>query len=344
MKDKPGLKKMLRLVFFWSAALMPAAILLAVLCGEIYLRHRFQAFSDEPLEREQLYLPDAKVGWRNRPIPGLTNSQGFRNDEEFTLGKSGKRRIMFLGDSILFSYFFTKNELGLTDWLEQIAEDEGIQMEFMNISSPGYSTYQELVLLREHMETYRPDQVVVAYCLNDTYPTENPFLNLAPMYAHWQLDNPTREAISNPTEKSVSALLVFRWFQQYWPRIKRGLFRAVEKDIAQRFYDGNQSPGVQHFVVLEDLRAMKAFSGEYHARFSLVIYPRSQEIVERKRLKDTPFLLKHLGGEMEIHDLYPIFNRRYNKGNLDFLTDDDAHPNHTGQKLVADYLFPFLID
>lgn len=330
-------------IVFWIVILIVPIVLVVFLSAEIYLRATFQAYSDKPLSDDKGIAPDQKVGWKNKPVDGLINSRGFRNTVEFAVGKSDNTRVMMIGDSILFSYFFTDNPRSLTDYLHDRAKNESLAAEFMNLSSSGYSTYQERLLFEEYFPLFCPDIVVVAYCLNDTYPTKNPFLNLEPMYEHWKLDEDTERIISNPVKNQPFPLLTIRWLNQHWPIFLRGYYRSFEKDISKRFYDGNREPQKQHFIVVDDLRAIKKTTDAVHARLIIIIYPRRQEVVENKRLKDAGFLMKELGVEFEVYDLFHLFRKRFEGGSLDFLSEDDAHPNHIGQELVAEYLYPLLM-
>ena len=333
----------LRRFAFRAMILVPGGLLIAFLVFEIVLRVQFDPYSKVAPEGECAYTADDELGWVNGHTPGVTNSGGFRNTVEFAPGKPPHRRIMFFGDSILFFYQDRENPGGLTDRLDRLAKADGRKVDFVNASSPGYSTYQQLLLMRRHVPAYRPDLVVIGYCLNDTYPTSNHFLNLDRHYDHWQLDASQRERLSDPKPQRLSPLLTVRWIRQHVPRMLRALDRAGEDDIAKRFYDGGQEPGPQHEVLLDDLREAKKLCDENGADFMIVVFPRRREVEEGKRLKDVAFLQDNLENEMQVVDLYPLFSRRYRDGQESFLTEDDCHPNVAGHRAVAEFLYPRIV-
>ncbi len=100
----------------------------------------------------------------------------------------------------------------------------------------------------------------------------------------------------------------------------RVIYRSIEKDISKRFYDGDQKPGPQHSTLLENLRSFKIMTKHHQAKLTVIIYPRRQEIIKNKRLKDAAFLKSHLADEIQIIDLYPLFKKCYDQGSLDFLS------------------------
>ena len=94
------------------------------------------------------------------------NSHGLR-DREFPIEKTpGVTRILALGDSITFG-----NELRVEEtWskrLEAKLTERGVQAEILNLGVGGYDTAQEIAFLEETGLAFRPDYVVLAFCVND---------------------------------------------------------------------------------------------------------------------------------------------------------------------------------
>ena len=123
------------------------------------------------------------------------NSQGFRDDAypiERPLNASGQPttyRIIVLGDSVTFGWGVNSSQTfpnvlermlrgGQADAVQGPTEDAGQQtidssqqshqsFEVLNFGVSGYGTEQEVEQLATKALMYRPDQVIVAYVLND---------------------------------------------------------------------------------------------------------------------------------------------------------------------------------
>src|SRR5262250_3032485 len=127
---------------------------------EMRERRRLEAW---PFERP-LYVPkylsarDAPLRWRFSPGNFLVddlnregrNSLGLRN-RELEPKKPGTRRILFLGDSLIFSGETSSGELYtavLEHRLNSRSGGRNVPVEVINAGVPGYTTYQELEFLK----------------------------------------------------------------------------------------------------------------------------------------------------------------------------------------------------
>ena len=98
------------------------------------------------------------------------NSTGFRDDEfpgpEAAVGE----RIMVLGDSVAFGLFVPRDK-AFPQVLEKILVDrtpEGTPPPVVyNLGVTGYSTQQEMRVLRKWKERLQPDVIIWSYVLND---------------------------------------------------------------------------------------------------------------------------------------------------------------------------------
>ncbi len=104
--------------------------------------------------------------------PMRTNQSGMREDVDYPIERRPESvRIMGIGDSAMFGWGVDQNEdyLGVMETLLNARED-GIAYEVLNTGVPGYNTRQELELLKAQGLAYRPDVVVLGWCLNDWSP------------------------------------------------------------------------------------------------------------------------------------------------------------------------------
>jgi len=97
------------------------------------------------------------------------NSAGFRDVEHPRAKPEGHYRIVVLGDSITAGVGVADLDSVFTRRLEELlnAGSDGRTFEVINLAVGGYHTLQEAETLRVTGLGYRPDHVVVAFCVND---------------------------------------------------------------------------------------------------------------------------------------------------------------------------------
>jgi hypothetical protein len=119
--------------------------------------------------------PDEVYGWRfapkaeywNRPAEGgqssgMINSYGWR-DGEWSLHKNPQvYRVAAVGDSYVEAFQVELSETFLKI-AENILADKGYRIELMNFGRSGFSTTEELLLIREEVLKFCPDLVVLFF-------------------------------------------------------------------------------------------------------------------------------------------------------------------------------------
>ena len=97
----------------------------------------------------------------------VTNSQGFRSNEDFHLEKPpGAFRVMALGDSTTEGFEVRQNYT-YPAVLERYLKKNGIQAEVFNTGVSGFGTAEELIYLENEGIKYKPDAVVLGFFGND---------------------------------------------------------------------------------------------------------------------------------------------------------------------------------
>jgi len=118
-------------------------------------------------EKEHLryeLVPNAEFSlWRT---PVKINSHGFR-DSEYPIAKTGRYRMVVLGDSIAFG-----NGVAIEDAFSEVLERSlnrrlGDRVEVLNLGVGGYDIIQEVALLEHLGLPFSPDLVILAFCTND---------------------------------------------------------------------------------------------------------------------------------------------------------------------------------
>lgn len=135
---------------------------------------------------ESLFVPAPLLGYKNKALFNTfwcgvrvkTNSFGFRYPEIKIKKPDNVFRIMVLGDSIAFGWWVKAR-----DTFSSVLERElngkfatkGLIFEVINTGVPGYSTLQEKIFFEKEGYKFQADLVILAHCLNDLHPTEDPF-------------------------------------------------------------------------------------------------------------------------------------------------------------------------
>jgi lysophospholipase L1-like esterase len=109
------------------------------------------------------------VGW---PPWELYNGDGLRDRTRTREKPAGFTRIAFLGDSVTLGAEITPAE-AYPQRLEARYASEGRRAEVMSVALWGWSTRQERIAWQRIARHYRPDQAVLAICLNDIPELQN---------------------------------------------------------------------------------------------------------------------------------------------------------------------------
>ena len=95
------------------------------------------------------------------------NSQGFRNDRDFSFDKpNGRIRVISLGDSHT-SGFEVRQQYTFSAVCERALRAKGVDAEVLNAGVSGFSTAEELVFLENAAVRYHPDAVIIGFFGND---------------------------------------------------------------------------------------------------------------------------------------------------------------------------------
>jgi hypothetical protein len=124
-------------------------------------------------ELGRLHRYSARYGWELRPgarvlvdgRPTTINRLGQRGAEHPLARTPGVVRVLMLGDSLAFGY-------GVADEETFAARLERSGFEVLNLAVPGYGTDQELLRLESEGPRWRPDVVVLNYCVEND-PVDN---------------------------------------------------------------------------------------------------------------------------------------------------------------------------
>jgi HEAT repeat protein/lysophospholipase L1-like esterase len=149
---------------------------------------------EAPRPRVAEYLWDWQARWKGEFYTVSSDASGWPPDEQFNAdglrdrahpgaALPGTWRIAFLGDSVTLGDQLLPAH-AYPALLEALLDEAGRRVETFNVALWGWSTRQQRIAYREILPRYRPDQVVLAVCLNDVAELQN---NLArpPAWLAW---------------------------------------------------------------------------------------------------------------------------------------------------------------
>lgn len=166
MAEPSGPKSPLRQNLLLTAG---SVVFVLVMLGGVELGLRLLGLGAPDQELAGLHAYSEVYGWAPRPglrlesegVVTTINEQGYRG-EALPTGKTGKRRIVVLGDSIAFGLYVQDAQT-----FAAVLQSQRRDVEVANLSVQGYGPGQELTKLEREALPLRPDVVVVATCLSN---------------------------------------------------------------------------------------------------------------------------------------------------------------------------------
>lgn len=259
-----------------------------------------------------VHKPNSSARLMNVPVQ--INSDGLR-DREYPIERSGKRRIIFLGDSLTLAWG-VEQQASFENLLEQRL-DAVTPTEVLNFGTGNYNTEQEVNFFLEKGLKYQPDKVVLFYFINDA--------EITPKKSRWWF-------------LAYSRLISF-----YWSRVFATINNLFHSKSFSEYYADLYRDDQEGW-----LRSQKAFTQlrdvcrQKNIQLQVVLLP------ELHNLKEYPFkreyamvssFLESMG--IEHLDLTPRFEGYDNPTNL-WVSLDDAHPNATAHRMIADFSEDFV--
>ncbi len=244
-----------------------------------------------------------------------TNADGFRGPE-CPLARDGKKRLMFLGDSLTFGWGVEEK-----DTFKDILESQLnalVPTEIINTASGNYNVVMEANLFLEKGLKYHPDKVVLFYFIRDAEPT--------------------------PHKSRFWALGYSELITLYWSSFHRLMVNLdPAKNGYQPYYSSLYQTGqpgldatLKAFLLLKDTCQKQGIS------FQVVLLPELHELVNYPFTKEHRMIMGFLkANSIDAMDLAPYFYNYKNPMDL-WVAPDDAHPNKKANFLFAKYSFDFI--
>jgi hypothetical protein len=335
---------------------------IALVFGEMALRI-IKGF--KPLRTSNPYeVYNDTLGWLGSPgfsdsIPAnraqvfySINGWGFRDDSPPALDQTqGKRRVMLLGDSFVEGYNIESRDRA-SDMLKQMDSS----LVIFNCGVRGYSTDQELLVLKKFGPLIRPEVVIVFFCLND-------LLNNTAKY-NYGLAKPYYTLSSDSTLQLQNVPIPERPLRSkmiLWTKDKYALghysFNLLNK-LKSFHYWIYPGPEGQIDCVIYKPDSLRLFSESFPPRdMTRYLFKEMKAECDRQKTKlivygtvdgydvaayqdqapEAMLIVLQWCREMgiEAFDLCPLFHEQFLKTRTNFFASDRYHWNAAGNRLVA---------
>lgn len=284
---------------------------------------------------ELIHRPSSVPGLAYELAPGLdreingigvrTNSLGMRDGEPLAADTPGLIRIAVLGDSFTFGDKVNGDEC-FPAVLEELLDLElragGRRCDVLNFGTAGYSTRDEVEVLRSKALAFEPDFVLVGYCLND--PETGP---VQPLHRYFA-----------PT----------RWWQQ--SEVLRRIVRRQQFENIQRLGGGkyfrylHALEGEPWQSVVDSFAEMRELTASANIPVGVVIFPM---LTAQTRWAEYAYGDVHEqvareanANGFEALDLLPAFSEREPATLV--IGADDSHPSTLGHRIAAKEIARFV--
>jgi lysophospholipase L1-like esterase len=327
------------------------SVCFSLLFCELVIRYLLRAWPFEVALFVPAYLTpqDSSLRWRFSPTNGR-NSLGLRNRE---LGpkKTGTYRILFLGDSLIWTGDTSSGEL-YTQVVERRLNSRfpngPNSFEIINAGVPGYTTYQELEFLKTYGVDMEPNLVVLGFVFNDLYykylhkPTHRGLLDREPSTHLYRFNPYTVPGIF--FARSYLAHEVVGRSEVIWKRILRHPVFPFEQRMD--FYLAWKEYGwIQAQKLIGEMHTLLAERG---VSLIVLVFPVSNQVDDRYRKLAEAYVLYPQSKIRKICDnqAIPILDltESISKHGGVTLFQDYLHLNAKGNDLVTDEIEKYLVD
>lgn len=291
----------------------------AFLAGESYFRYA-------AVETDAFGMSLPARRWFNLYV--RTNAAGCRDDEWARAKPAGTRRIAFVGDSYVYGWGIEKTQDRFPELIEaRFNGANQARVEVMNVAKPGWGTRDQIQPIRDMIEHYDVDEVVLCHVVNDIEDR----LPVSPNF------NPTLPPDPDWLNPDASYLLDFLRMRIVVPRLPT--VRNYQRWLAGGYATESLSGAHE-----EDLRTIIRECSDHGVALRVVLLPMIQTATGEL---DQSSIHRRLVAMLEeeqvpVVDLWPVIAGR-DASEL-VVSRIDAHPNESAQHIFADVIWRAFYD
>lgn len=371
---KTFIRRSMRIKVFQNFIVFLISIIFITAIAEVALRLLFPEILGSPKKYAEgrLCHYDPLIGWIGEPKKAETisfkatdmaemnvniNAEGFWDGFHRT-SKFGAKRILFLGDSFTAGYGIPKDKRFTNVLMDRLP----FGYEILNMGIWGYSTDQELLVLKEKGLKYNPDILIVVMFIDDIHNNNllsvHDGLYLKPKFSVNR--NGLLKLVNSPVPNnhSKSALFNFALTRFYKLRdrinmgkefIERGWYSVFDKlylnqgkydlsfNLLKELKKESQENQIKFMLVLVPIRAQLYESQLLSAKRSLFGIPLERFDLSLPQKVLAEFCKKE---GIPVLDLLPAFKRQEKANNFYF--QHDLHWNEDGHSYAAEQILNFL--
>lgn len=198
---------MIELIVFVAPVFVPATTYISY-----YLTDKAKGKTQSFFNNKNSLIPDDVTGWKNNPEftrgNWIIDRHGSRNIHDFTTNKSDKKRVLFLGSSMINGGSRIKNSETISAYIE-----DG-DIEALNFATMMYSIDQVLLDYQSRLYKYEPDIIVVGIDLEPTAGLKNHYIpfrfpleeNMPYIKSRFTLKSGTLELVKASPDKLLAEL------------------------------------------------------------------------------------------------------------------------------------------
>ncbi len=198
-----------------------------------------------------LYQPSPGAASQAYGVFNQINSAGFRGPETSLSKPAGMKRVIFLGDSVVYGYGL-ENTAAIPPQLEQAFKKSGRgEVEVLNFGVSGYETEQAVEFFKEKGLAFQPDMVIAGYTLNDSI-----YASMELDFFHDQADRKVKVERPEPRQKIMAFL--FRH-----SRLMKYLDLKLDLQRRFRFFRSWREQGIWHYLEDRNKRTQDPLDSPY---------------------------------------------------------------------------------
>lgn len=279
------------------------------------------------------------------------NGDGLRDSQTYSLPKSENFRVAAVGDSFTFGMALPLKDTWPKQLEKIIQSKSDLTSRVYNFGIMGYDTIQEIELIKSKVLPYKPDLIVIGYCLNDVgvFSRERSEVNHYKGY-HQYLKTGCYIIDSLLNHSKLFRFIKDRLFL-YQNNIKIGwenmdlphdVQEAVKKGYSQYLYELYRQPDVIK-KLKRNMQALHEIGLSSHIPVVVCLFPEI-DAFKNYIYYDAHQLLMNIINESGLYalDFFPAF-RQFPPQKIR-ISKSNHHPNARGNNIAAKEIYRFITE